>query len=146
MGRIADLLLTKGANPNIFDAASHQTPLHRAIVADNKPAFNALMSHKDHVDLDARDADNRVPLSLALGAVRAGGGGGGVTEDEIAEDSFAAVLADNGASAQIIQVWALKLMLGWWNFTNPRSSLGEGLVYEGSKKVIDVRYILTIRF
>ena len=102
MGRIADLLLSKGANPNIFDATSHMTPLHRAIVAGNKPAFDALMAHKEQVDLDARDAENRVPLSLALDAAQKGGNGDVV--EEIDKDSFAAILCDNGASAQIIQV------------------------------------------
>ena len=103
MGRITDLLLTKGANPNIFDASSHQTPLHRAIIAGNKPAFDAMMTHKHLVDLDPRDAENRVPLSHALDASRG-------VEEEIAKDSFAAILADNGASAQVIQVWNRNLL------------------------------------
>ena len=103
MGRIVDLLLKKGANPNITDAANHRTPLHRAIVAGNRPAFDALMAQHAvvGVDLDARDDQNRVPLSLALDVARRTRAG---PEEEIGKDSFAAILADNGASAQIIQV------------------------------------------
>ena len=99
IGRITDQLLTKGANPNIFDAASHQTPLHRAIIAGNKPAFDALMTHKQLVDLHAIVSILSFPLSHTLNVSRIRG-----EEEEIVIHSFATILSDNGASAQVLQV------------------------------------------
>ncbi|KAM7311320.1 rabankyrin-5 [Ixodes scapularis] len=90
MDRVASSLLQHGADVNAQDGNGN-TPLHRSIEAQNVDVFHLLLESKG-VNLELRNNDQQTPLGFALHA-RPGPYG---------EDSFAARLADRGASLDAV--------------------------------------------
>ena len=91
---ICQMLLTKGANPNIYTYSGKSTPLHRAAYMGHLNIVKLLLKYK--ADLDCQDSDGLTPLHKAY---------------QQRKQEVVAVLLESGANTQLLDIHGSSLLV-----------------------------------